>query len=116
MKLLFDQNISYRILKVLPSQMKDSSNVKFENLENATDLQIWEFAKKNNFTIVTMDSDFNDISTLLGFPPKVIWIRVGNLQTKDIRGKLVTYMEDIKHFIEKMDFGCYEIGKFSWKI
>ena len=59
MKLLFDQNISFRILKKLSDFFADSSHVKTEGLINASDLEIWEYAKHNDFTIVSQDSDFN---------------------------------------------------------
>jgi predicted nuclease of predicted toxin-antitoxin system len=75
MKLLFDQKISHRILQLLPDQLKDSSRVKIEGLINSPDRQIWDFAKLNSFTIVTQDSDFSDLNTLFGHPPKVIWIK-----------------------------------------
>ena len=40
-------------------------------LENASDRKIWEFAKKEGFTIVTFDADFYDLVTLFGHPPKI---------------------------------------------
>jgi predicted nuclease of predicted toxin-antitoxin system len=81
MKLLFDQNISHRIVKGLPKMFQDSSSVKSERLINAPDVEVWKFAKQHNFTIVTQDADFNDLNLLRGFPPKIIWIRIGNLKT-----------------------------------
>jgi predicted nuclease of predicted toxin-antitoxin system len=74
MKLLFDQNISYRIIKLLSDDFKDSSHVKKERLVNEPDRVIWEFAKINGYTIVSQDADFNDLCLLNGFPPKIIWI------------------------------------------
>ena len=84
MKLLFDQNISHKILKVSSEEFTDSTSVKNENLVDGSDRSIWEFAKKSNFTIVTQDSDFNDFNLLYGFPPKIIWIRTGNLRTNEL--------------------------------
>ena len=55
MKLLFDQNISHKILKVLSEEFTGSTSVKNENLVLGSDRSIWEFAKKSNFTIVTQD-------------------------------------------------------------
>ncbi|SHE69260.1 hypothetical protein SAMN05444274_102123 [Mariniphaga anaerophila] len=77
MRFLFDQNISHRILKLLPENYSGSTTVKQEGLTNSPDKEIWEFAKTNKFIIVTQDSDFNDINSLYGFPPKIIWIRTG---------------------------------------
>ncbi len=72
MRFLFDQNISHRILKLLPAKFSNSTSVKNEGLINATDRQIWEFAKLNDYVIVTQDSDINDLNSLYGFPPKNI--------------------------------------------
>jgi predicted nuclease of predicted toxin-antitoxin system len=83
MKLLFDQNISYRILKKLSDFYSGSSHVKSEGLMNASDIEIWEFAKMNHFIIVTQDSDFNDLYLLKGFPPKILWFQTSNLRTDD---------------------------------
>jgi len=46
MKFMFDQNISHRILDKFPEQFKESTSVKKEGLVNASDLTIWEFAKR----------------------------------------------------------------------
>ena len=64
MRLLFDQNISFRIMKVLHEKFSGSTHVKKEGLINASDKQIWDFAKSNEFTIVTQDSDFNELNIL----------------------------------------------------
>lgn len=113
MKFLFDQNISQRILKILPDNYGGSSHVKNEGLINATDKQIWEFAKKNNFIIVTQDSDFNELNSLLGFPPKIIWIRSGNLKTQVIIDLLISQYHEIQQFIEDENYGCFEILKIK---
>src|SRR5690606_36001630 len=109
MKLLFDQNISHRILSLLPENYAESTSVKKEGLINVNDKKIWEFAKKQNFTIVTQDSDFNDLNALFGFPPKIIWIRTGNLSTKSLSDLLINYEAEIRDFITNDKFGCFEI-------
>lgn len=113
MKFLFDQNISQRILKVLPDNYGGSSHVKNEGLINAPDRQIWEFAKKNNFIIVTQDSDFNELNSLYGFPPKIIWIRTGNLKTQVIVDLLISQHHQIQQFLEDSNYGCFEIVKMK---
>ncbi len=62
MKLLFDQNISFRILKKIEAEFPDAQQIKRLGLENASDTDIWEYAKNNHFTIVSFDSDFVDIA------------------------------------------------------
>jgi len=109
MKLLFDQNISHRILKILSTEFEGSTTVKSENLINSSDKSIWEFAKKSNYIIVTQDSDFNDLNLLNGFPPKIIWIRTGNLKTEELANILKNHIEEIKDFESNQNFGCFEI-------
>lgn len=113
MKLLFDQNISQRILKVLPEIYNGSTHVKMEGLINSPDRIIWEFAKKNGFIVVTQDSDFNELNSLLGFPPKIIWIRTGNLKTQTIIDMLIDNYLEILKFAEDINYGCFEIVRIK---
>jgi len=53
-------------------------------IDQASDDQVWELARQDGYTIVTKDSDFGDLSVLRGFPPKVIWVRLGNCTTQQI--------------------------------
>jgi len=108
MKLLFDQNISYRLIKRINENYPNAKQVKELGLENATDNYIFDFAKKNEFSIVTFDSDFCDLSILRGFPPKIIWIRTGNTTTKNLEIILKKKYELISSFMQE-DFGCLEI-------
>jgi predicted nuclease of predicted toxin-antitoxin system len=73
MKLLFDQNISFRLIKKIAENFKDATQVRKLGLENSTDLQIWTFARDNNYAIVTFDSDFYEMATYFGHPPKIIF-------------------------------------------
>ncbi len=112
MKLLFDQNISFRIIKKLSGLYPNAKQIKDLGLENATDLKIWTFAKSNNFTIVTFDSDFVDLINLKGFPPKIIWLRIGNTTTDSIAKVFTEKYDLIKDFLqnpEYKDIACLEI-------
>jgi predicted nuclease of predicted toxin-antitoxin system len=66
----------------------DSSHVYLIGLDIAPDSIIWEYACDNQFIIVTRDADFSDLNVMLGFPPKVIWIRRGNCTTAEIESIL----------------------------
>lgn len=101
MRLLFDQNISHRILKC--------TTVKGENLTDFSDKKIWDFSKQNNFAIVTLDSDFNDLNSLFGHPPKIIWLRTRNLRTEHIAKILIEQEIEIENFINNPTFGILEI-------
>ncbi len=75
MKLLYDNNLSHKLVARLDDVFPDSSHVMMENLDESQDQKIWQFARENNYTIVTKDADYNEISVIRGFPPKIIWLR-----------------------------------------
>ena len=99
MKLLFDQNLSPKLTAFFLEKFAGSKHLQELNMGTANDSEVWEFAKKEGFTLVTKDNDFNDLVTFLGFPPKVIWIRRGNCSTNDIKELLISNIEKIKAFI-----------------
>jgi predicted nuclease of predicted toxin-antitoxin system len=88
MKLLFDQNLSPRLSRSLADIYPDSVHVRDLGLSEATDTAVWAHAQQHSFVIVSKDSDFQQRSLLLGHPPKVIWLRVGNGPTRIIEDLL----------------------------
>lgn len=73
MKLLFDANLSRRIVPLLADLFPESSHIGWVGLAGETpDAEIWEFARQREFTIVTADADFLRLSELHGSPPRVI--------------------------------------------
>jgi predicted nuclease of predicted toxin-antitoxin system len=119
MKLLFDQNISFRVIKALSDCFPLAKQVKELNLENASDRTIWEFAKKENYTIVTFDSDFYDLTLLLGIPPKVIWLRLGNTATDTLINILKEHQSLIREFVENTDYQelvCLELNRNVFEV
>ena len=84
MKLLFDQNISHRIKKLLEADFPACDQIRSLKLENRSDREIWTFAGKNGYVIVAFGADFYEFSNLYGHPPKIIWLRFGNNTTSGI--------------------------------
>lgn len=114
MKLLFDQNISFRQLKKLDKYFPESKQVKELGLQNFWDRQIWAYAKENNFALVTFDSDFFDLANLFGHPPKIIWLRSGNSNTNELAELIISKSELILDFLSNPNYkelACIEIGK-----
>ncbi|MBC8340754.1 MAG: DUF5615 family PIN-like protein [Proteobacteria bacterium] len=81
MKLLLDQNLSFRLVAMLEDIYPDSTHVRSIGLAESSDLAVWEYASTNGHTIVSKDDDFRQMSILRGAPPKVIWLQVGNCST-----------------------------------
>jgi predicted nuclease of predicted toxin-antitoxin system len=113
MKLLFDQNISFRILGLLEPYYSKSTQVRMIGLENASDKDIWMYAKSHEYSIVTFDSDFFDYSVIYGSPPKVIWIRTDNQTTVHIADLLIDRRERISAFVQDPEIACLEIINYA---
>src|SRR5712671_5925594 len=90
MKLLFDQNLSPRLTRLLVNIFPESAHIRDLGLRDATDMQSWDYAKSKSYAIVSKDSDFQARSLLYGHPPKFIWLRVGNCPVKTIEDLLRT--------------------------
>ena len=82
--LLFDQNLSPRLIERLADVYPESVHVFSLGLGDALDIEIWQYAHDNDYMIVTKDADFSEFGVMKGFPPKIIWIRRGNCSTNDI--------------------------------
>jgi predicted nuclease of predicted toxin-antitoxin system len=83
-KLLFDENLSPRLVQRLEPAYPGSAHVDLVGLHGKTDAEIWEFAGRETYTIVSKDNDFRQLSVLYGTPPKVVWLSVGNVGTAAI--------------------------------
>lgn len=88
MKLLFDENLSPRLVLRLSDAFPGSAHVRDVGLARATDTAIWDYARDHGYAIVSKDSDFHQVSFVRGQPPKVIWLRRGNCTTTDIETML----------------------------
>lgn len=88
MKLLLDQNLSPRLTQHLSDIFPDTAHVSTVGLERAPDSEVWAYARSNAYCILTKDADFSDVSVLLGAPPKLIWLRLGNCTTTEVEQTL----------------------------
>ena len=106
MKLLFDHNLSYKLVGRLADLFPDSEHVRNVNLHEADDRIVWEYAPANGCAIVSKDEDFHQLSFLYGAPPKVVWVRLGNCTTADIEQALR------RHHTDLLNFDANEEGAF----
>lgn len=110
MKFLFDQNISFRVLQKIKDVYPDANHVRDFNLLNVKDYTIWDFARQNNYCIVTSDADFIDFSMLKGSPPKIIWLRLGNTSTDVIATRLIAEKNRIEKFLNDTQTNFLQIS------
>ena len=100
MKLLFDENVSLRLAKMLADVFPGCSHVTIAGLRGSEDWRIWEYAQREGFAIVSKDGDFRERSYVEGAPPKVIWLDAGNAGTKAIEGLLRRERERVEGFAQ----------------
>lgn len=109
MKLLFDHNLSFKLVKLLASMYPDASHVALLGLQAATDVVVWEYARQGDYCLVSKDSDFNDHLASKGFPPKVIWIRLGNCTTQAVVELLQIHRAVVVEFFANPSAGLLEL-------
>lgn len=84
MKLLFDENLSPKLSHLLADIFPESTHVRDVGMKATNDPIVWNYAKDNDFMIVSKDADMHDLSLVFGNPPKVIWLRLGNCSTRQV--------------------------------
>lgn len=106
MKLLFDQNLSPRLPTRLAGMFPDSAHVRTVGLSRASDSEVWEYARANDFAIASKDGDFRQRSFLYGHPPKVLWLRVGNCSVQLVESLIKDNVELILDFEGDAEIAC----------
>ena len=84
MKLLFDHHLSPSLVERLADLFPESAHVWTLHLHEEPDADVWLYAREHGFTLVSKDADFAEISMQLGYPPKLIWLRIDNWSTDQI--------------------------------
>lgn len=98
MKLLFDENLSPALPRRVADVFPNSVHVRDVGMKATDDPIVWDYAKDNDFMIVSKDADIHDLSLVFGNPPKVLWLRLGNCSTRQVEELLRRDFEVIKLF------------------
>jgi predicted nuclease of predicted toxin-antitoxin system len=109
-RLLFDENLSRHLPRLLADVFPDSQAVLTLRLGGAADGSIWDYARHENLVLVTKDEDFQRLSILHGPPPKVIWVRLGNCATADVVRLLRFRREQIQTFVDDTEAAFLALG------
>ena len=96
MKLLFDENLSPKLPRLMAALFPGSVHVRECGLLGLPDEDVWEYARANGFTVVSKDSDFQQRSLLYGHPPKIVWLRIGNCTRQQLVQLITTHEKDIR--------------------
>lgn len=96
LKLLFDENLSFRLVELLGADYPGSTHVDLIGMRGASDEAVWQFAGAEDLVLVSKDDDFRHLSLVRGAPPKVVWLNVGNCDTRTV----MRILHDAKHRIQ----------------
>jgi len=99
LKLLFDHNISHKLVARVSDLFPESSQTRLLNLGRTNDPQIWLIAKTHGFVLVSKDRDLAELAILRGAPPKIIWLRMGNCRTVIIERALRANIQAIEDLV-----------------
>ena len=109
MKLLVDENISYKLASRLSDIFPNSVHVQNLGLKATDDKLIWERAAREAFVILTKDQGLFERSLFFGHPPKVIRVCIGNCSTGQIESLVRWRFAAIRAFVDDQDASCLEL-------
>lgn len=109
MKLLLDENLSRRLVPLLQDVFPGTTQVALIGLERADDRTVWEAAKRDGYTVVTRDDDFLSLLSMLGYPPKIMLIAMGNCTNQQIVDALLSARAEIDAALMNGHVGLIEI-------
>lgn len=95
MKLLLDQKLAPRLASPERCLSKFQPCSVAGGFDRSSDEDVWDYARTHDYVIVTKDADLNDLSVLRGYPPKVIWLRLGNCTTRQVESTLRMYRDAV---------------------
>ena len=113
MKLLLDENLSRRIVPFLQAAFPGSTQIVLLGLETASDSEIWQYAKDNNYVIVSRDSDFQERSLAPGHPPQVIWLKIPNRSKTVVLNILLEHQAEIEQALMEQNLACVELSQHA---
>lgn len=88
-----------------------SEHISNVGLKNSTDIEIWNYAKQNDFVILTHDIDFDDMFVNYGFPPKIIRLNTGNLSNSETADLINNHKDEIEKFFLNQESGLIILSK-----
>ena len=111
MKLLLDENISWKLITRIEHLFPESKHVTeiAELSQPSRDVEIWNYAIENDFMVLTKDEDFYKFVLYKNNSPKVILIKLGNLKTNELESILKVRFEEITKFAGNKEYKILEI-------
>jgi len=98
-RLLIDENLPFSLVRLLSVDCVHASEIAAQ----ASDTLLWNTARQNNWMVLTRDTDFFDRLLVHGAPPKVIWVRLGNVRKNALIELLLSRWPAMQLLLETND-------------
>ena len=101
---------TFHVVRPIHHKYEGAKQLRELGLENLDDKKIWDYARENQFSIVSFDSEFYELSNYFGHPPKIICLRTGNIRSIEISHFVLDKFEVNQQFIYTCaDVACIEL-------
>ncbi len=84
MKFLVDNQLPEALCRLLNARGHESGHVLGLNMDESSDLDIWNFAANSNWIVVSKDADFLHLANRQGDTGKLLWVRIGNCRKQTL--------------------------------
>jgi predicted nuclease of predicted toxin-antitoxin system len=110
MRLLLDENISWRLVSYLRSHCAVVLHVRDTQLNNSPDTSIWRYAKQHGYDVITKDEDFLRLVLAEGFPPRVVAVQNAQVPVAKLAEFMLARLPQIESFLgEQTEFGFLQL-------
>ncbi len=110
MRLLFNNNLSHRLIAELADIYPNSLHVRDIGPEDAADTDIWDYAREHGLVIVTQDRDYREMSRVCGQPSKLVFITLRNCPTARVAALFSQHKADLISLEREDDKAVLEAG------
>ena len=101
MNFLVDNQLPDALGNFLTTKGHHSTHVLSLLMDEASDLQIWDYAAKGNWIVVTKDEDFLHLANRPGDTGKLLWVRIGNCRKQALLRSFERELPGIVHAFEE---------------
>jgi len=98
-KVLVDENLPRGLLVALGCPCLHATEIGGQ----VTDEKLWSHARDHGFVILTKDADFFNQLAVHGAPPKVVWVRTGNMRRADLEATIAKLWPDVDRLLADAD-------------
>lgn len=102
MNFLVDNQLPDALCNFLTAQAHQSSHVLSLHLDEASDLQIWDYATNGDWIVVSKDEDFLHLANRPGDTGKLLWVRIGNCRKQTL---LRAFERELPEIVRAFDEG-----------